>query len=39
MGHIISNDKKYDIPDFNVYTDMRVNGKLYASIAICFYNI
>jgi hypothetical protein len=37
-GHIIMNDIKYDVIDFNVYTDMHVNGKLYESIAICFYN-
>jgi hypothetical protein len=37
-GHIISNDKKYVVIDFNVYKDMHVNGKLYESIAICFYN-
>lgn len=37
-GHLISNNKKYDVIDFNVYTDMNVNEKLYESIAICFYN-
>jgi hypothetical protein len=37
-GHLISNNEKYDVIDFNVYTDMHVNGKLYESIAICFYN-
>ena len=37
-GHIIMNDKKYDVIDFNVHTNMIINGNLYESIAMCFYN-
>jgi hypothetical protein len=38
VGHVIHNDKKYDIVDFNIYTDMYINEKLYDSIGMCFYN-